>query len=95
MDKEYSESRFNKIEEKLDKLSEAMVSLARTEEKILAMEKDRTNQTERLNRLSQKLDDVNDRVMENSRITANISKVIWLFMSAAIAAVVGQYFMSR
>lgn len=93
MDQEYSEKRFNRIEEKLDKLSDAMVSLARTEEKILAIEKDRTNQTERLNRLSQKLDEINDKVIENSRTTANINKVIWFFISAIVAAFVGQYFM--
>ena len=34
-----NQQRLNRIEEKIDKLSDAMVSLARTEEKISQMEK--------------------------------------------------------
>ena len=77
--------RFDRIEKKIDKLSDAMVSLARTEEKIMAMETDRANVIERLNRHSEKLDSLNDKVNENSRITGIITKVTWVVVGSLIA----------
>ena len=76
--------RFDRLEKKIDKLSDAMVSLARTEEKIMAMEADRANLIERVNRHSEKLDKLNDDVKENSRITANITKATWMIVAAVI-----------
>ena len=77
--------RFDRIETKIDKLSDAMISLARTEEKIMSMESDRANMLERLNRHSEKIDDLNDLVKENSRITANIVKVTWMVIGTLVA----------
>lgn len=76
--------RFDRIEKKIDKLSDAMVSLARTEEKIMSMEADRANLLERVNRHSEKLDNLNDEVKENSRVTANITKATWMIIAAVI-----------
>lgn len=81
--------RFDRIESKIDKLSDAMVSLARTEEKIMAIESDRANTVERLNRHSEKIDELNDLVKENSRITANIVKITWFIVSAVVAGAMG------
>ena len=77
--------RFDRIENKIDKLSDAMVSLARTEEKIMAMETDRANTVERLNRHSEKIDELNDLVKENSRITSNIAKITWIIVGTVVA----------
>jgi len=77
--------RFDRIENKIDKLSDAMVSLARTEEKIMAMETDRSNTIERLNRHSEKIDELNDLVKENSRITANIVRITWIIVGTLVA----------
>ena len=52
------DDRLTRIEQKIDKLADAMVSLARAEEKILALQDDHDNMRERMNRLSQKLDDI-------------------------------------
>jgi predicted nucleic acid-binding Zn-ribbon protein len=84
----HQEKRLDRIEEKIDKLSEAMVSLARTEEKILAMEQNNRNTYDRMNRLSQKLDDLEDSVKENNRIVTIITKLSWL----VVAAVIGMTF---
>ena len=78
------EERFDRLEKKIDKLSDAMVSLARTEEKIMAMEADRANILERVNRHSEKLDQLNDDVKENSRVTSNITKATWIIVAAVI-----------
>jgi len=86
--------RFDRLEKKIDKLSDAMVSLARTEEKIMAMEADRANVIERLNRHSEKLDDLNDEVKDNTRITANITKVTWMIVAALVGVAVKVLFMT-
>ena len=56
------ENRLDKIEEKIDKLTDAMVSIARAEEKLQNMEKNWQTNYERMNRFSQKLDDIEDTV---------------------------------
>lgn len=77
--------RFDRIETKIDKLSDAMVNLARTEEKIVSMEIDRSNMLERLNRHSEKLDNLNDMVKENSSVTTNIVKITWIIVGTIVA----------
>ena len=59
--------RLNRIEEKIDKLADAMISLARAEEKIIALQDDHENMRERMNKLSVKLDEIQRAVDENSR----------------------------
>lgn len=76
--------RFDRIEQKIDKLSDAMISLARTEEKIMAMENERANITERLNRHSEKIDELTEKVAENSRTTSYINKIVWGIILAVI-----------
>ena len=51
-------TRLNRIEEKLDRLADAMVSIARAEEKMIALKEDQDHMYERVNRLSQKLDEI-------------------------------------
>ena len=77
--------RFDRIEKKIDKLSDVMISLARTEEKILAMEIERSNVIERLNRHSEKIDSINDKVIVNTRVISNITKVTWIVAGSLIA----------
>ena len=45
---ETNESRLDRIESKIDKLADAMISLARAEEKIIALQEDHENMRERL-----------------------------------------------
>ena len=48
---ESNAKRLDRIEEKLDKLAEAMIAMARAEEKIIALQDDHENMRERLNML--------------------------------------------
>ena len=80
--------RLDRIEEKIDKLADAMVSLARTEEKILSMEHQNHNNYERMNRFSQKLDDIEKRVTENAHTVTIINKVAWVATTALIGAII-------
>ena len=63
---ETNESRLDRIEQKIDKLADAMISLARAEEKIIALQDDHDNMRDRLNKLSIKLDEKNIAVFNKS-----------------------------
>lgn len=80
--------RLDRIEEKIDKLADAMVSLARTEEKILSMEQQNHNNFERMNRFSQKLDDIEKRVTENAHTVNIINRVAWVATATVVGATI-------
>lgn len=80
--------RLDRIEEKIDKLADAMVSLARTEEKILSMEQQNHNNYERMNKFSQKLDDIERRVVENAHTVNIINKIAWVATATLIGAII-------
>lgn len=86
-------SRLDRIEDKIDKLSEAMISIARTEEKLIAMEQKYAAQYDRLNRFSETLDDIERKVDDNSKTVMMINKVIGAAVVAIIGALATQYFM--
>lgn len=79
------EKKFDNFEKKLEIMSSAMIDLARTEEKIMVLEKERRQLEERLNAQAKRIDDLNDISRENSRVTGNFTKLSWL----VIAAIVG------
>jgi len=83
-----STTRFDRIENKIDKLAEALVALARVEEKMLAVEKNNNNNFDRMNRFSQKLDEIEKKVDENAHTVAIINKVVYLISAAIIAGLV-------
>jgi len=82
--------RLGRIEEKLDKLADAMVALARAEEKIMSMQENQQNQMERVNRLSVKLDGIEKKVDDNHRTVCLINKLVYAALIAAVGAYVAQ-----
>ena len=82
--------RLERIEEKLDKLADAMVALARAEEKIMSMQENQQNQMERVNRLSVKLDAIEKKVDDNNRTVGLINKLVYAALIAAVGAYVAQ-----
>lgn len=85
--------RLDRIEGKIDKLADAMVSLARTEEKILSMEKENHNHFERMNRFSEKLDNVERKVNENAHTVNTLVKISGVVGVAIIGAIVNYLWM--
>ena len=81
------EKRLDRIEEKIDKLSEAMVLIARTDEKLVAMEQKYGAQYERMNRFSTKLDDIERQVILNAQVSRNISTLFWILVTAVTGGV--------
>lgn len=78
--------RLGRIETKLEDLSDAMISLARNEEKIIAMQNTLTNQTERLNRHSEKLDEVERICRENKQQLSLFGKLFWIIITVVIGS---------
>ena len=84
-------TRLDRIEEKLDKLTDAMVSMARAEEKINALKDDHDKMYERINRLSQKLDDIEKKVDDNASTVSLINKLVFAAVVAAVGSIVAQW----
>ena len=80
-------ARLDNIENKLDKLAEAMVAMARAEEKLVGLKEDHDRTYERLNRFSQKLDEIESKVDDNARVVHVKNKLFWI----AIIAIAGAY----
>ena len=90
---ETNETRLDRIESKIDKLADAMISLARAEEKIIALQDDHDNMRERLNKLSIKLDEIQKAVDDNARTVGIINKVVYAAMVAGVGAYVAHMWM--
>lgn len=86
-----TDQRLHRIEEKLDKLADAMISIARAEEKLSSMAKNQENNHERVNRLSSKLDDIEKKVDDNHRTVCLINKLVYAALIAAVGAYVAQF----
>ena len=88
-----STTRFDRLESKIDKLAEALVALARVEEKMIALDRNNMNQFERMNRFSQKLDEIEKKVDDNAHTVAIINKVVYLIGAAIVAGLVNYLWM--
>lgn len=88
---EAQNSRLDRIEVKIDALSDAMVSLARAEEKLIAIEKNNFTHYERMNKLSEKIDHVERKVDDNTRTIAIINRMFWIIMMSVVGAIAANY----
>ena len=88
MPSQTTETRLERIEDKLDQLTDAMVALARAEEKIGTLQDHHNNQFERINRLSGKIDEIERIVLDNHRTVTVLNKLFWVAVVAA-AGVIG------
>jgi septation ring formation regulator EzrA len=87
------EGRLDRIEDKMDKMAEALVTLARFEEKMDAYNEYRQNSWERMNKFSEKLDRIEKTVEENAHTVAIINKLFWVAIVAAAGAIATQIWM--
>jgi uncharacterized coiled-coil protein SlyX len=88
-----SNTRLDRIEAKIDKLADAIVSVARAEEKLISMEQKYGAQYERLNKLSGKIDELEKVVITNSTTVNNINKLFWIVIVAAVGAIASNILM--
>jgi hypothetical protein len=79
--------RLLRIEEKIDKLADALVSIARTEEKLVNIEQKYSAQYDRMNRFSEKLDVLEQTTIQNSQTVTTINRVFWIALIAVAGAI--------
>jgi chromosome segregation ATPase len=83
-----SEERLLRIEEKIDRLTEVTVTLARVESKIQDLETRRSEAYERVNRLSASIDDVDERVTSLGARMDLMSKILLGIGLAIVTAMI-------
>ncbi len=86
-------ARLDRIEEKLDNLTDAMISLARAEEKIVTIKEAQDNGWERMNHFSKKLDSIEDQVRDNANTVSIINKLFWVAVVAIAGSIAAQMWM--
>ena len=87
------DQRLDRIESKMDKLAEALVTIARFEEKMEAHNKYREDSWERMNKFSNKLDTIEKKCDENAHTVGVINKLFWIFTAVAASAIAAQIWM--
>ena len=88
---EPSNKRLDRIESKLDQMSEVLVSLARFEEKMDAYNEYRDRSWGRMNKFSEKLDHIEKMCDDNARTVNTINKLFWIVTVAIGSAVATQF----
>ena len=88
-----TDQRLDRIEEKLDKLSDVVVSIARFEEKMDAYNEYRERSWDRMNKFSEKLDTIEKKCDDNARTVHTINKLFWVAIIAAIGTYVANILM--
>ncbi len=86
-------ARLDRIEEKIDKMSEAIISLARAEEKIITLTSFSKQQSEQIQNVINKVDALEKRVEANASTVNIINKMFWIVMAAAATAITGMLIM--
>jgi len=90
---EPSNKRLDRIESKLDQMSEVLISLARFEEKMDAYNEYRERSWDRMNKFSAKLDHIEKMCDDNSRTVNTINKLFWIAIVAIGSAIAAQFLM--
>jgi ribosome-binding ATPase YchF (GTP1/OBG family) len=91
LDQQRAESfdRLNRIEEKLDKLAEAVVALARAEERIETLTSFSKQQSEMIIGLGNRITKVEEMVQSNASTVGIINKIFWIIISTTAIAITG------
>lgn len=82
--------RLFRIEEKIDKLSDVMVSLARVEEKIVSSELNNTVTHQRIERQVERVDQLATRVTRAEGSLSDTKKLLYILFTVLATSFVGQ-----
>ena len=91
--REEAAARLDRIESKIDKMSDAIVSIARAEEKIATLTSFSKQQSEMIQHMTIRLDRLEAAVQANASTVNIINKIFWIIIAAAATAVTGMIFM--
>lgn len=84
--------RLDRIEAKIDKLSETVISLARAEEKLIALENDKKFLMDRMIKNEERIETVEKKVDETSITVRVINRLFWITVAVVISGVAGTIF---
>lgn len=84
--------RISRIEEKIDRMTDAIIALARAEEKIVTLADFAKQQGEQILTLINRVDKIEDLVKVNNSTVIIINKLFWIVMAAGAAGLAGMFF---
>jgi len=83
--------RLDRIEEKLDQMAQAIIALARAEEKISTLAEFNKQQSEQIQSLINRIDRVEQLVNSNASTVNVINRIFWVIIVGLISAVTWEY----
>ena len=86
-------ARLDRIEEKIDKLAETVISLARAEEKLVALSADNQDTRERLRGVENRVVEVDRKVDEYAVTVKVINRIFWIVVAATASVAAAALFM--
>ena len=81
--------RLDRLEEKIDKLSEAIIALARAEEKIITLTLFSKQNSEQIQSVINRVDRIEELVRANSNTVNFINKIFWIIMASTATLITG------
>lgn len=86
-----SEDRLTRIEAKLDQLAEAMIAMARMEEKMITLFKRMDKYDENQGKIDTRLQAVEKNNIQTNTFGYLIDKAVWIILGAAAAFLISQF----
>jgi len=86
--------RLDRIESKIDHMSEAIIALARAEEKIVTLTEFGKQQGEQILTLINRVDRLEELVRANASTVNVINKIFWVVIAAAATGITGMLFIN-
>ena len=86
-------ARLDRIDEKIDKMADAVIALARAEEKIITLTSFSKQQSEQIQNVINKVEELEKKVISNASTVNIINKMFWIVMAAAATAITGMLLM--
>jgi hypothetical protein len=83
--------RLDRIEEKLDQMAQAIIALARAEEKISTLAEFNKQQSEQIQSLINRIDRVEQLVNSNASTVNVINRIFWVIIVGLISAITWEY----
>jgi|TARA_R110000822_G_scaffold95790_1_gene218613 predicted nuclease with TOPRIM domain len=80
------ERRLERVESKIDRLSEALVSMARIEERVTTVLKQTDRFMDRLDKMEERLETVEMQSTLNKKSVTSTERMGWIVITAAISA---------
>jgi len=84
-------ARLDRIEEKIDKLVDTVISLARAEEKLIALSSDSKDTRTRLRNVEEKVVDVDRKIDEHAVTVKVINRIFWIMVAASASVLAGTF----